>query len=607
MTDFTSRLKMRFMLASLVALLLGATPLMAVEANMQVSRRQGYVGSPLTIKLIISDAQNETAPEMPAVNGLSIQRLAAPNVSTQMSSINGVTTTRRTVEWTFLVNAAAAGTYTIPAFVIDVDGTDFKTKAIELTYVSSEANDLLRVAVTGEPDRIYLGESTNLTLQIWIKPYHDQQYGTELSSRDMWNLVDRDSNWGPFDAPVKEMYGQRQAPRGRLVAVPGDSDDPGLAYLYEIAVEDWPDRLGPLSADAVQISMQYPLSLTRSRGFFNSGLAINDARPISASPQQVNVTVQALPTEGQPAWFSGAVGRFVFDVTATPTDVAIGDPITLTLRVTDRGQRPANLELLQSPRIDRMPELESGFRVPREQLGGTVQGTSKVFTQTIRATSDTITEIPSLPFTFFEPDSDKYVTSWSKPIPLDVRTASTVSTANVLSAGGAIQSTPDELKNVSGGILANYTGSRLLEDQSIKPSIGLLVLLVLPPLVFLFITFTNQRRVRLQGDTGYARSRSAARIATGALNSATSSGEVASALTGYVADRLDLPSAGLTRSDIRERLVAHGADPDLVESIDQVLAACEEHQYAGATRTPDTDVVTSARSCLASLQGARLR
>ena len=45
MTDFTSRLKMRFMLASLVALLLGTAPLMAVEANMQVSRRQGYVGS----------------------------------------------------------------------------------------------------------------------------------------------------------------------------------------------------------------------------------------------------------------------------------------------------------------------------------------------------------------------------------------------------------------------------------------------------------------------------------------------------------------------------------------------------------------------------------
>lgn len=607
MNGFTMKAKPRFLLASLAALLLGATPLMAVEASMQVTRRQGYVGSPLPIKLIISDAQKESTPEMPTVDGLSIERLASPNVSTQMSSINGVTTTRRTIEWTFLINATAPGTYTIPAFSIEADGTTFMTKAIDLTYVSSEADDLLRVAVAGDPDRIYLGESTNLTLQIWIKPYHDLQYGTELSSRDMWNLVARDSDWGPFRPTVKDMYAQRQAPRGRLVTVPGKHDEPGLAYLYEIVAEDWPDRIGPVAADDVQITMQYPLSLTRSRGFFNSGLSIDEARPISASPLQLHVTVLPLPTEGQPPWFSGSVGRFVFDVTATPTDVAVGDPITLTMRVTDRGQRPANMELLQAPRIDRMPELESGFRVPREQLGGTVQGTSKVFTQTIRATSDTISEIPSLPFTFFEPDTDKYVTSWSKPIPLDVRPTSTISTANVLSAGGAFQPTPDDLKNVSGGILANYTGARLLEDQSIKPSIGLLVLLVLPPVVFLFITVTNQRRVRLQGDTGYARSRSAARTAAAALNAATSSGDVANALTGYVADRLNLPAAGLTRSDIRERLETHGADPELVASVDQVLADCEEHQFAGSARTPNAEVVTSARGCLASLQGARLR
>jgi len=591
-------------LVIILALAMFTPVLLAAEASMQVTRREGYVGSPLPIKLIITNAESETAPEMPHVPGLSIERLSTPSVSSQTSIINGVTSTKRTVEWTFLLNAAEPGTYTIPSFTLNVDDTAFRTTPVQLTFVSSDADDLLRVAVTGEPDRIYLGESTTLTLQIWIKPYNDLQYNTELSSRDMWNLVDPQSDWGPFSDAVKELYGQRKAPRGRLVTVPG-TDGQGLAYLYEINVDSWPDRTGPIGADEVQIGMQYPLSLTRSRGFFNSGLSIEDSRFVSATPSSSDVIVESLPSEGQPSWFSGAVGRFVFDITASPTDVAVGDPITLTMTVTDRGQRPANLELLQAPRLDHMKELDSDFRVPREQLGGTIQGRSKIFTQTIRATSDKSTEIPSLPFSSFDPSSDKYVTSWSKPIAITVSPASTITTSNVV--GGTVRSMPDELKNVSGGILANYTGESLLQDQSVKPSWGLLLLLVIPPLAFTGVLAMNHRRIQLQENTGYARSRSALRTATHLLNDATQPGDVAAALSGYVADRLDLQAAGLTRSDLRRQLEDRSIDPALINSLDGILMKCEQHQYAGSNRQPADSLINEARNCLKDLEGARLR
>lgn len=597
----------RTILLALLAILSFAPTLLGAEASMQVPRRQGYVGATLPIRLIIADAQQDSTPSMPSVPGLTIERLATPNVSTQVSSFNGVTTTRRTVEWTFLVGASTAGTYTIPEFTIEADGTEFRTTPIELTFVASEAEDLLRVAVTGDPEELYLGEATNLTLQIWIKPYRDLQYGTELSSRDMWNRIDLDSDWGPFTPAMNELKAQRQAPRGRMVTVPGEDDEQAIAYLYELQVEDWPDRIGSIDFDDVRISMQYPVSLTRSRGFFNSGLSIDETRPITTTPQSPAVTVLPLPTDGRPAWFNGAVGRFVFDVTASPTDVAVGDPITLTMRVTDRGRRPANLDLLQAPALDRMPELESGFRVPREQLGGTVEGASKIFTQTIRATGDTVTEIPALPFSYFDPTAGRYETSWSTPIPISVRPATNVSTSNVLAAGGPIQTKTDRLSNVSGGLLANYTGDRLLQDQSVKPSFGLLALLALPPLVFAGVVVTNQRRTRLRGDTGYARSRSAASTAQRRLDAATGSGELAEALIGYIADRFDQPEAGLTRHDVRRLLDEHGADEELMSEVDSILATCEQHQYAGTDARADEQLATAARTCLRTLQGARLR
>ena len=95
----------------LIMLLMSCPTAIAAEASMQVPRRQGYVGASLPIKIIIADAQQDSDPVMPPVEGLSIDRLATPSVSTQVSSINGVTTTRRTVEWTFLVGAGQPGTF----------------------------------------------------------------------------------------------------------------------------------------------------------------------------------------------------------------------------------------------------------------------------------------------------------------------------------------------------------------------------------------------------------------------------------------------------------------------------------------------------------------
>ena len=588
--------------AMLIAL---APDAFAADANMQVPRREGFVGSALPIRIIVTDAVNDVAPDMPPVQGLSIERMASPMVSTSFQSSNGRTSQRRETTWTFLVTATKSGNYTIPPFDVEVDGKLFRTSALDLVFVQSEANDLLRVDVEGNPGMIFLGESTSLTLKIWIKPYRDTQYGTELSALDMWNLVSQGSQWGPFSSAIETMQAQRQAPRGRLVTVPGnEEDEPGLAYLYEIHVDDWPDRIGTIDAGAVRIDVQYPLSLTRTRGFFNSGLSIEETRPISASPRQVDVSVKPLPTEGQPEWFSGAVGRFVFDITASPTDVAVGDPITLRMVVRDQGRRPANMELLQSPKLARMPELEDSFRVPREQLGGTVEGRTKVFTQTIRAEHDGLQEIPALPFSFFDPVSRSYETSWSRPIPLTVSSAASVTTRDVVGNSGLAQATPDELRNVAGGILANYTGPGLLEDRSVDFSWWILLLLVLPPLAVLGTAGLRKRLDHLQGDSARTRERAARRNALSSLEEGV---DVATVLTTYVADRLNLAAAGLTRIEAIDQLLASGLKPEQADLLDHVLGECEQRQYTGGGSSHDDELVQSARECIDAIEGVRFQ
>ena len=597
------------LLALSLMMMLPAPLAQAGSADMSIARREGYVGSPLAIQIIITDAEQDSAPDMPDVPGLAIDRLDAPMVSSEMQIINGTVTQSRTTTWTFLITASAAGSYTIPSFQIKVDDQSFQTPPQTLTFVTSEANDLLRVSLKGNPPSIYLGESTSMTLRIWIKPYIDTQYGAELSAIDMWNLVSQNSDWGPFARSVEEMYQQRQAPRGRLTQVPGTNEaEQGLAYLYELDIDEWPDRIGPLDTSSIRIDMQYPLSLTRNRGFFSNGLAIGDVRPISASPQNIDIEVKPLPTIGQPEWFSGAVGRFVFDVSASPTDVSVGDPITVTMMVRDQGRRPANLDLLQAPKLDRMPELEADFRVPREQLGGTVEGRTKVFTQTIRADNDSINEIPALPFTYFDPATETYETSWSRPVAISVSPNTGVSTQDVVGLQGTPRAAPDSLKNVAGGILANYTGPSLLEDQSSRPDIFWLILLLLPPLAVIGTSTLHRRHVKLQGDTARSRARSAGRTARARLHAADDVTGIAAALTAYVADRFNLHEGGLTRQDVRNRLEDAGTPADIAQRIDDVLAECDRHHYSGGARSDDMpSLADDASRCIRELEGVRLQ
>lgn len=90
--------------------------------------------------------------------------------------------------------------------------------------------------------------------------------------------------------------------------------------------------------------------------------------------------MKAPPKEGQPDTFHGAVGKYTMTVTATPQEVSVGDPISLNLTIRGTGR----MDSLQAPRLASQESLTANFRVPGEELAGTVSGMVKEFSQTIR-------------------------------------------------------------------------------------------------------------------------------------------------------------------------------------------------------------------------------
>src|SRR5262249_40562454 len=140
---------------------------------------------------------------------------------------------------------------------------------------------------------------------------------------------------------------------------------------------------------------------------------------------------------GQPATFSGAVGQFDIFASAKPVDVSVGDPITLTVTITDNTPSPgAKIDVLAPPPLDRVTELTENFRMPSDPLAGTVSAPTTTLTKTLRPKGDQITRIPPIPFTFFNPDTEQYVTRSTAAVPIKVKPASQLTMNAVVGNSG---------------------------------------------------------------------------------------------------------------------------------------------------------------------------
>jgi hypothetical protein len=100
----------------------------------------------------------------------------------------------------------------------------------------------------------------------------------------------------------------------------------------------------------------------------------------------------------------------------------------------------------------------------------------------------------------------------------------------------------------------------------------------------------RRHRDLLEGDVAYARGRSARRVAKRRLAAARRLSaetdprpffaEVARALRGLAADRLNLAEAGLQMADLRSALARNGVDAATVTELQECLEHCDRQRFA---------------------------
>ncbi len=317
--------------------------------------------------------------------------------------------------------------------------------------------------------------------------------------------------------------------------------------------------------------------------------------------QDLFLDVKPLPTAGRPADFSNAVGSFNLTASIDKAQVAAGEAVALHVKLEGRG----NLKMIPDISIPPLPDFTtfSSKRADSMRSFGENQiGGEKTWEYVIVPKAPGRQTIPSLSFSYFNVERDKYETVTTPSLSLNV----VRSTDNSSSISGLSGSDKQDL--IRRGTDINFIklspGGLERESEPLYRSFWF-YLVAAVPLAFNVGAFLYQRqRSRFVDNQSLVRSRRAKRNAFKRLDRAEKEGksdarrfydQAATALSGYLTDRFDLTEIELTGDHLDRTLAENSVFPEAAEETKACLRECDFGRFVSASDSTDKMRQLSAR------------
>lgn len=384
-----------------IFILLLSLPVLAkeIQVNAFVSESRVEVGQSLTLTVQIQGDLNSPAPDI-QIPDFKVQYYGP---STQVSIVNGKKT--ESVSHLYSLIPLKTGKLEIPPIEVKVRGKKYYTQPIQIIVeergqgknrtLEEKLKDLIFLEVELDRKRVYINEEIPLTIKLF---FHRD---IELTNIHYPELDLKNFLLKPFREPVKSM----EIRNGQYYYV-----YPFKTTIQPISKGEY--KIGPviLKADVV-----IPRR-SRSTSFFDSFFSTDyDLYPLNLLSEEITLKVLDFPLEGRPANFKGAIGRFNMEVTITPDQVKLGEPVTIRTRITGKG----NFNTVTAPELEK----NSQFKYYDPQTVSTKSGESgigeKVFEQVVIPKSK-VKALPVISFSYFDPEEEKYHTIEHGPIPIQV-------------------------------------------------------------------------------------------------------------------------------------------------------------------------------------------
>lgn len=390
--DEIGNMKISFIILVLLALL-SQSPYAQAQTNIQaeasLQNRSMALGQSNNYTITLRNTSSVPNLDPPRVPGLVFGSSSSTRSST--SIVNGVATSEISVSWTF--QAERPGTFTIPGRTMQIQGHHIPLNdvQIQVTEMPAELRNRFFLRWDLPEGPYYVGQAIPANLQLYLRSGINARLGSH-----------------PDGSNEQFIHtGFAGEPRQSQVRLDGQ--------VYTLV--EWENVITPIRSGTGDLPINLVLVYETGqvqRDFFGSRPIQDQIRLVTDNESWV---VKDIPRSDRPTSFSGAVGSFDVEARLSDRDVMVGDPITVTLEVSGTG----NFERIQAPEFKPM----DGWRIypPRSQMreeGVPYRGV-KTFEYILTPANEQVSQVPSIAFSWFEPETAAWREIIIDPEPINVR------------------------------------------------------------------------------------------------------------------------------------------------------------------------------------------
>ncbi len=554
----------------LFGLILKAQDAAGVTFEMKLSKPKLGLNERLRVDFTMNkDGDNFNPPDF-----AGFKVLMGPSQSISSSWVNGVRSYSKSYSYTLA--PTAKGKLRINQATIIIGGKTYKslpedievTAAVDKPSDQMTADDIadenLHLVAEVSKSNPYMNEAITVVYKLYVSP--------SISV----------SNYQPLDNPKYNNFWSQDIKVTSLNAKNGTFKGKPYRYVILKRVVLYPQKSGKLDIEPLSLDVTVDVP-TNKRDFFGGRVYAQTNKTVSAGNRTINV--KALPLENQPADFNGAVGDFDFSVTTSKPSLNASESLQAVVEVTGKG----NLKLFKLPELDLPsslevyePEFTEGVRTTLGGMQGKINN-SYTIVPSFRGKYP----LPSIPFSFFNPNTETYTTLNSSEIIINV-----LEGPNSAASGDLNMSST----NKQSVIAANSQFNFIKLNANLSPvsntyffRSNLFYSLLLLPLLFIPLAILfRKKREEIASDVMGNKVKKANRLAKRYLSKAKKElGNKESfyvalekALHNYLKAKLKIETSEFSKDKISELLLQKNVDEATINGFVALLKNCEAARYS---------------------------
>lgn len=316
------------------------------------------------------------------------------------------------------------------------------------------------------------------------------------------------------------------------------------------------------------------------------------AYPVLAQPGEFRIPAVTPPQ------FSRIVGKYSISSSASPTEVQVEMPVTLTVHISGQGllnYQPQRRHLRIFP-----DEIADDFyveEVPDEDRApASVQERVWTFVYRLRPKHVKVQAIPELRLLYYVPGGRGFQSTFAPDIPIKVTPPPEPTPAKL---GLKVVVVPDRFYHL------RSVEDVLRDDTPLsRPGPGVLLALVAGPPLACWLWYARWRRCHPNAAESTQRRRSrAARLALASLADQPGNVErTRAAAVDFLRQRLELTAAEPTPVEVARHLKRLGFATSVVSGWANLLHACDHVRFTSSPSAPGTDLATEAVRLIRELE-----